>query len=748
MPSPFQKYQSEQVQQIAPGFVEAYGRAGAAIGQGLAQTGQAVVQGYEEAKKKAEEDAVQKGALAPYLQRDKAKIEAGVKTGSLIKNPDGTVSINPENPNKDMLDTSAIDFYNKTGGDINKLSGVDLKQFVASFESKKKIEAQERESETSKVELDLKRAQTAKYNAEAAAATADVGSLNTIYNAAGFGNPAGGAAGSTIPTVPGSPVAPGAVARPSLAAYNGTGTSFSTSGTTALDTTFFESLARFDANKNRGVQPATTSAPAPAAEPFNLASAADRIGMTENDLVASAQGMGVTPEEYVKGYLGETSAPAAPAVSTALTAGTKPTTVSAGQPAQATTQTAAQPAAEPAVTPPADKVEIQPVRETAEVVQARINALGAERTRLIQKSQEEYAAKKIEVDAKKASIIVNKKTSQAANMLISYQESVLEEIKDRYKVEIDAVDSQIKAEQGKLDIAKTVAGSAAAVRAETAATEAAGRAVKKATREETEQQRADALAFPRIGPFVHLGSEIAAQGKEPSKYGIRPLTAQAQNEVNTLAEGWIKSSDFIIKMAETLEDRNLTGQDYTARMRIFTKDLENWATGELQQVFGVATFRRAIVSGGNFSDSDRLFVQRAITYINTLDPLDDKEVFEASTNALARFVDNMYRKSMSGYDMKFSTKGLLAQADRLEADGFPEEAAQQRELANTSQRFLDKFGIQEKGGRMTFDPDAVESARAVLWQTLDKGGQLKDADKEVKDGDVVFRLKDSAPKSK
>jgi hypothetical protein len=34
MASPFAKYQSEQVQQMAPGFVEAYGRAGASIGQG------------------------------------------------------------------------------------------------------------------------------------------------------------------------------------------------------------------------------------------------------------------------------------------------------------------------------------------------------------------------------------------------------------------------------------------------------------------------------------------------------------------------------------------------------------------------------------------------------------------------------------------------------------------------------------------------------------------------------------------
>lgn len=730
MPSPFQKYQSEQVQQIAPGFVEGFGRAGASIGQGIASAGAAIAGGMEKADAKATEEAKQKGALSVYLAKDKTKIEAAVKYGSLIKNPDGTVTVNPDSPNKDLMDQSAIDFYNQSKGNIDNLTGKDLARFTAAFESKKKIDALEREAETSKVELDLKRAQTAKFNADAAAALAETGNINTIYNAAGFGNAAPGASGSTIPTVPGSPVAPGAVARPSLNAYTGTGTGFSSTGT-STDTAFFESLARFDEMKNRGVQPApAASAPAPSAEPVNLAGAASPVE-TPTAAPAAAAAPATQPA----------AAPAAPAVSSALTAGTKPTTVATGQPAQATTQATTQTAATQPAAVPAGKVEIQPVRETAEVVQAKINTLNEQRTRLVAKSQEEYAAKKTLVDAKRASIVVTKKTSQAANMLLSYQESELQEIKDRYKTEIDAVDAQIKAEQGKLDIAKTVAGSKAAAKAELVAG-------KKADREEVEQTRADALAYPRIGPFVHLGAEIIRKGKEPSKYGIRGLTAQAQNEVNTLAEGWIKSSDFILGMAETLENRDLAGQDYAARMRLFTKDLENWATGELQQVFGVATFRRAIVSGGNFSDSDRLFVQRAITYINTLDPIDDKEVFEASTNALARFVDNMYRKSMSGYDMKFNTQGLLAQADELEKDGFETEAAQQRELANVSQRFLDKFGIQDKGGKMTFDPAAVESARAVLWQTLDKAGQLKDADKEVKDGEVVFRLKDSAPKSK
>jgi hypothetical protein len=725
MPSPFQKYQSEQVQQIAPGFVEAYGRAGAAIGQGLAQAGQAVVQGYEEAKKKSEEEAIQKGSLDPFLQRDKAKIEAGVKSGSLIKNPDGTVSVNPNNPNKDMLDTSAIDFYNKTGGDINKLTGVDLKRFIANFESKKKIEAQEREAATSQVELDLKRAQTLKLTTEARLAEAEAGNLNTIYNAAGFGNAAPGITGSTIPTVPGSPVAPGAVARPSLAAYTGTGTSFDSNGL-PQGGAFFESLARFDATLKRGSEPApTTSAPA---APAPTSADFDKYGYPKQKPTAAA------PE-----------AAAAPAVSPALTAGTKPAAAPTGAQTQAAAPAPA-PAAAPAAAPATqaavpERVEIERVRETAEVVQARINTLGTERTRLVQRMQEDIGNAQRDHAAIKARMIVTKGTGTAANMLISYQESAIKDIENRYKAQIDAVDNQVKAEQGKLDIAKTVAASSASNRAETA------RDIK-ANLEETDRKRADVAAYPRIGPFVHIGSEIIRKGKEPSKYGIRALTATAQNEVNTLAEGWIKSTDFILGMAETLEQRDALDQDYTGRMRLLTKDLENWATGELQQVFGVATFRRAIVSGGNFSDSDRLFVQRAITYINTLDPIDDKEVFEASTNALAKFVDNMYRKSMLGYDMKFSPSGLEEQAQALEDDGFKDQADQQRAVADASRRFMEKFGIEDSGNKLSFDAAAVEEARATLWTTLQNAGQLGDANKEVKDGDVVFRLRDSAPRSK
>lgn len=70
MASPFQKYQSEQVQQIAPGFVEAYGRAGASIGQGIAQIGANVAKGLEIADENRKKEIATKAALAPYIRND------------------------------------------------------------------------------------------------------------------------------------------------------------------------------------------------------------------------------------------------------------------------------------------------------------------------------------------------------------------------------------------------------------------------------------------------------------------------------------------------------------------------------------------------------------------------------------------------------------------------------------------------------------------------------------------------------
>jgi hypothetical protein len=224
------------------------------------------------------------------------------------------------------------------------------------------------------------------------------------------------------------------------------------------------------------------------------------------------------------------------------------------------------------------------------------------------------------------------------------------------------------------------------------------------------------------------------RGKNPAASGITGLEdAQTRNDVRQLTDGWIKSTDFIINLDDTLTRREELGQDYAGRMRLFTKDLNNWAQGELGQIFGVATFRKAIVSGGNFSDSDRIFVQRAIAYINSLDPINDKEVYKAQVDALAGFIDNMYRQGLKAYDMSFSPETLDQKAAALEKEGEDEAAAHLREQADSARKFMTRFGIDYKK-KGVVDPSAIANARSILWNALP----------ESQKGDIG----DSAPKSK
>ena len=776
----FQKYQSEQVQQLAPGFVEAYGNAGRSIGQGLQALGSGIAGGITGRDARLKEEAKLKGSLAPYLAKDKAKVEAGVKFGSLIKNPDGTVSINPESPNKDMFDTSAIDFYNQTGGDINKMEGTDLTKFAASFESKKKIEAMERETETNKVELDYKRAQTAKLLTDAKLAEWEMGTTSTALGAMGFANTPYSASGSVIPSVQGSPAAPGAVVTPNLTSYTGTGTGLDTNGlpTYSADNSFKASLARIDSIAKRGyvtggnlpasntsVPAATAPAEDPAEDPalavppaspeemaartknelsaFNkadaaaLAAAANRIGMSERDLAAAAKGMGMTPKEYAQNYLGETPATpakAAPAVSSALTAGTTPTPAAeAPAAAAAVDQTPVAPMAPAADATPAKAPALPSVEQVATEVQANVQKLTIQRAAIAKTRDEKVHEMTIKNEATRARTVIPLKKTELGSALQSYQNTMVEQVRKYYDSQISDIDSSIKLEESRLTTAKAAAAAAKskadtgrAVAAEGRAVAAEERAVvtaaeskRAAARQVVEEGRTDLALYPQSGPFVHIGRQMIVGGKEPSRLGINGLTdAKARSDVSELADGWIKSTDFILGMDDTLAEReSMSDQDYFARMRLTTKNLNNWAEGELQQIFGVATFRKAIVSGGNFSDSDRVFVQRAIAYLNSLDPINDKEVYKAQIDALAGFVDNMYRKGLNAYGMKFDPESLEKQAVALEKDGEPEAAEFIREQAEAGKKFMSRFSIDYKKNKV-FDPDAVDAARRILWNAL------------------------------
>jgi hypothetical protein len=530
----------------------------------------------------------------------------------------------------------------------------------------------------------------------------------------------------------------------------------------------------------RGSTPAAAPAPVAAAatKPAdNVDSIAKEVGMTKESLLEASRISGVTPQEHLANFRSVAAAAAKPAnspaavaanapkettnapVSSALTAGTKPivasgsqaaaptvaqTPITSGQFAQSTTAGSA----------PAPAIDVPAI---AAQVQENVTKLTETRNSLSKERDAKVAAAEIEGKANISRTRIPGKNAALASMVLSYQKDITEGIRKHYDSQIATVDSNIKLEESRLTTAKAASGAVKASAEESRAVITAAQSKKAADRKDVEDARSDLAKYPQIGPFFHAGNDLISRGKEPSKFGINALEdANQRNEVRQLGEGWIKSTDFIINMDDTLTRREELGQDYAGRMRLFTDDLNNWATGELQQIFGVATFRKAIVSGGNFSDSDRIFVQRAIAYINSLDPINDKDVYKAQIDSLAKFVDNMYRKGLNGYDMNFSPDMLIKKAERLEKEGEPEAAAHFRNQAESSTKFMERFGISYQG-RDKFDQSAVDAARSILWGALDKKGLLKDADKPLKNSDGTpmldidgkpIILRKSAPKSK
>ena len=130
----------------------------------------------------------------------------------------------------------------------------------------------------------------------------------------------------TAPATPAAPAAPVAPAAAVAAAPAAVESEVKTWSDAALIVGEEEQLARWRGEKLAGMTPAEyvkNWQEAQAANPFSLPEAANSIGMTDRDLVAAAEGMGITPQEYVAGYLGNAPA-AAPAAAAAPVAPVSP----------------------------------------------------------------------------------------------------------------------------------------------------------------------------------------------------------------------------------------------------------------------------------------------------------------------------------------------------------------------------------------------------------------------------------------
>lgn len=701
MASPFQKYQSEQVQQLAPGFVEAYGRAGASIGQGIATIGAGVGEYFKQAKEDAKKEAELKGALAPYIKNDERTkaVDNWLSEGKFVKADDGTVVLSANMAGKVNMDAvnKNLAFYNSTGGDGSKLSGESLNRFASMYQGEQKYATEQAAKAAAGVELDLKREQINELKSKVAERKANAGIYGAAIAGMGFG--------VAVPNI-----AEGAPTAESLGIYNSQPPGLdkpTTSAATAEPATAVPSVD----NKPAGVADAAPATATPAA----AAPAAARP--------AAAAPAAAKPAAMPAAPAAKATAPAAPTAP-------KP----AAAPAAPARAAVPAPAAAPAAPATYD------VPKEAARVSGQLQAIQAER---------DAARAKYSADRDKTNVLIarskqaqrlpaNKVGIDLASAANSYNQNLLKAIDDaeqRDMKKLDDRESTVNREFANYQAAATAQRTASADKLAKEAADRQKEAAARSGREEAakgeEAVRSDLAVYPIKGPWIHLGYDLkdkAGNKVNPARFGISGVTTkEQQNAVDETYEGWLKSTDFLLRLDDTLKSRVASNKDYTQRFRLFAEDMQNYFEGELSSTFGVATFRKAIVSGGNFSDSDREFVKKAITYLNTAAPDLSAADLEAHTRALAVFIDAMYRRSLESKGMIYNPDQIKKQVADLRAIGAETQAAAIEATVIDSEKFYSRYGINP-GGRPLTTPEekaALLEARTTLWNALTKDGKTK-----------------------
>lgn len=709
----FQKYQGEQVQQIPAGYVEAMG----SMGKAYANIGQSLAAGIMEKDKREQEEAKIQGALSPYLRNDKRTqaVESALSTGLLKKDAEGNVIIPEENASKLDLATatSAIDFYNKTGGDGSKLKGTDLTRFATQFEAQQKYEATQAAAEDKRIQRLKDLAEIEKMRAETRAKENEAAAAGVL---------SGYAAGTPLE----SPSAVPAVRLnlPTVTAptydYN------SPIQTGALGNTYAMPSFRVD-RYNAG--------------------------------------------EQLAGQLGSAPAEATPVVSTAkaapTTAPTAPATTQA-TPGRATLPIPTVPQGTTVETIKAVEAERQVLTERYQVARTDANAehsrrmialqkTGGATPAMIKQSQEILNSRLADLDAqlKANQDILDKRfaaatttssevraeagevrATQAAGLAVKADTRAEEQLKLAKAADERAVaEGRMKLEEYELKYGKPVTGG------DTTGLDSSKLKPGTFARSQAVEREAAAAVPGRTGGAYAREQEqkVAAQQNKmksdyPANWGIgvfhdgakqyqldllRFPTATAVDganigKVQEAIEGYSTAQSFLQQLNDLAESTDPNAvQNYLNRMLPTAAGgaKVTLVTGDMMAQFGVAAFRRAIVSGGNFSDSDKQFVAKMITDINSLNPLKDRDLMIAQTRALAQFMDSKFRAELAGFGVRFDT---TTARQFLTREG---DKAGLQQLEKTEQ-YVRTFGIDQAPIATTPDYSqkmlrAIENAKAA-----------------------------------
>lgn len=653
----FQKYQGEQVQQIPTGYVEAMG----SMGKAYQQFGASVSAGLQEADKRAQEEAKIQGALSPYLRNDPRTkaVDDALSTGLLKKDAEGNVIIPDESKDRLNLATAqtAIDFYNKTGGDGSKLKGIDLTRFATQFEAEQKYKATQDAAEDKRLERLKTEAEIKKLEADAKAKAGEVAANSVMMNyAAGM---------DTVPA-------------PSL----------------NLPTV---KAPTYDYNI-----PAQPTAPR-----------------------SSFEAPGFSVDRYnagtdLSGQLRTAATEAIPVVTT--------------------------PKVEAPVIPAAPVIPTaKPIPETGPVTD--VIALAGQERQVI---TERYQAGRTALMADHSRAMANLAKTGGASP------EVVKQMNETLKIRLENLDTQTKSNLDLID--KRVAGATAVASAEQAEVKtqaeygvktpaatpapAAPTTPPKTFKEGVTRQIAEVGKVPgRTGGTAQVEARRAAREEHneimqsyPDKWNIgvfhegakeyqldnlglqapviAGISAGARQELQKEINGYAEAQTFLSELSDVVEstDENRI-TNYLNRMLLTARaDAKGTiVTGDMMNQFGVAAFRRAIVSGGNFSDADREYVARLITDINSPNVLKDKALFRQQTQALADFIDRKYRSTLSAYNMRFDP---ATAREFLQREG---RTAELKQLDKTD-RYVRTFGIDTGNVK---EPKAPEDMPALYDKKAD-----------------------------
>ena len=404
-------------------------------------------------------------------------------------------------------------------------------------------------------------------------------------------------------------------------------------------------------------------------------------------------------------------------------------------PAAAPASAAPAPAQAQAAAAPAAPVTYDVPAKAAEVAE-KMKAVESKRTAVRAKFANIRTATEGEIAASRANVLAvaprNKVGLDLASSTSAFNERRLKSIADAEDRETKAVDAEAEAIKSEFTNYQAAATAARQGRTEERLAQQANLENKKAevaAAKAADDKTIDLVqGYPTIGIWTAVGSQMTdpKTGKRVDPAIVAGIPRIGETQRNNIIEvnvGYGSAQGFLLKMDDILRDRRASDNDVRDRFRLTAADMKGYFEAELASVFGVATFRKAIVSGGNFSDADREFVKSAITYLNTAAADMSSEDLKSSVDALSGFINAMYQRQMEYNGMRYAPDVAAKQAGSLRQYGDAAGADALDTQAKRAGEFYNRFNI--KIGTSSYSPEfkaSVDKARSTLWNSMKKRG--------------------------